>query len=112
MTQGRITRQITEYGDASQPYRVWVARAVGIIDHHYVPSVRAAVDLLTDSHRRAGIAAGLEEREAVTWLEWHEWYDDRGCDVNEIIYEAGGEPVVLLDEMALGLILAGLGHVT
>jgi hypothetical protein len=95
VAEGRIVSQVTAYGDESAPFRVWVAEAVGVTEHHYVQSVRAGVEMLAGELHNLGMAAGLEERDGPEWVEW---YDDRGCDIDEILAEAEGGPITLLGD--------------
>lgn len=83
-TEGRLVSRIVAFGDDDHDYRVWIAQNVGDIEHHYFPTVREAVAAVADGLGDGAMVAGLEERDG---FDWYEYYDDRGCDLDELVEE-------------------------
>ena len=80
LTQAETTEH---YGTMDTLLRVWIAGEVAIMRYYYVSDVDEAVDVIADYGDGAAVV-GLESRAAD---EWSEWYDDRGCSIDEIVGE-------------------------
>ena len=79
-----VKRESSEYyGDTALPLRVWIADSVGQIRHYHVRDQYEAMDVILVKGKDAD-AAGLEECEDDGW---HEWYDDRGSDIDDLLEE-------------------------
>ena len=79
-----VRRESSEhYGDTGSPLRVWIADGVGQLRYYHVRNPDEAMDVLLVKGGGAA-AAGLEEREDG---DWDEWYDDRGCDIDDLLEE-------------------------
>lgn len=86
----RIIAQTAAEGDESLPFRLYaIARGEGMTqqtEYRYIATVDEAVRLVADEGWGDGYnVAGLEEH--FPDGEWGEFYDDRGCDLDELVEE-------------------------